>query len=352
MAISDRLKTILVFICLAGALAGCRSRAPAKSHPNVKIKTSADRKKQGAKAPPATLTVTIVDSATGGTMANIPVAVGKRYLATDAGGRVMLGNLSAGDIPVAARAFKYGLYRHSLRLQAGENTATIALLPETGTPEPDPVVYQRQAYLTIDDGPSATWTPAVLDILKKEHVRATFFLVGWRAAKHPEIVRRIYLEGQTIGNHTFSHNYDELYRGSAKNLLASLAANGRLLKAAIGYEPKIMRPPGGASGNFRPGYQSSLTWAGYTTVLWNVSTGDGSTQTTGPQMVANAKRYLDRLAPRRPAVILMHDVRRPITEALPQIIAEVRRRGYEFSVITDDMREPDLILGKPKASPR
>jgi len=294
----------------------------------------------------ATLSITIVDAVTTEALPNTPVAVGDDYLTSDANGAVKVQGIPAGDTTITARANKHVVYEQRHRLAGGDNTLTIALVAETKAVERDRLVYQRQAYLTIDDGPSSTCTAEVLDILKRQRVPATFFLVGFRAQRRPEMVRRIFLSNNDIGNHTFSHEYDELYRGSAKNLLASLAKNGRILKSIIGFEPKIMRPPGGITGNFRRGYQSSLNWAGYTTVLWNVSTGDGATRTTSPQMVANAKQYLDRLDAKEPAVILMHDVRSPIIKALPEIIAEVRRRGFQFSTVTEDLRESGVIMGR------
>lgn len=295
--------------------------------------------------PPAALDVTVVDASTSAALANAPIAVGHTYLTTGAGGTATASNLRSGLNNITARASGYNVFQQSLALQAGDNTFTVALTAETGTPDSEQLFYRRKAYLTIDDGPSATWTPEVLNILKKEGVPATFFLIGQRIQEHPELVRRIFLEGHAIGNHTYSHNYDELYRGSARNLLASLDKNGELLETIIGFEPKIMRPPGGIAGNFRRGYRSSLSWAGYTTVIWNVSTGDGSTQTTSRQMAVNAKTYLDRLVPPESAVILAHDNKPAIIKALPAIIAEVRRRGYDFSIITGDLRVPDVIMG-------
>ncbi|MDP1808729.1 MAG: polysaccharide deacetylase family protein [Actinomycetota bacterium] len=336
-----RAKSIAVIVCLAFAAAGCGGRATVRLRPKAPAKAAAGKKK----ALPATLTISVVDASTSEPLTNVPVAAGKRYLSTGAAGMAVPGNLTAGDITITARAPQHSIYRQSRHLQAGDNTVTIALSPESETPDSEPVVFRHKAYLTIDDGPSATWTPEVLDILKREGVPATFFVVGWRAAERPDLVRRAYLEGNAIGNHTYSHDYGQLYRGSPRNLTASFARNGLLLKNIIGYAPTVTRPPGGAAGNFRPGWQSRVTGAGYTTVLWNVTTGDGSTRTTSSQMVENAKTYLARLKSPEPAVILMHDIRPPIVKALPKIIAEVRRRGYEFSSVTDDLREPGVIIG-------
>lgn len=354
MSRANSLNRALLISCLvsaAVAAAGCGRQLEIKTAPRARTPKPVSAKSGAAKARSARLTVTVIDSATTQKIPAVPVGIGTKYLTTDASG-VAMANLRTGDITVTARAPGRLIYEAGHRLEAGENTVTVALAPETEAVEKDTLVYRRQAYLTIDDGPSAIWTPKVLDILKRAKVPATFFLVGWRAERRPQLVRRIYLEGHAIGNHTYSHDYDDLYGGRSRDLLASLAKNGRLLEEIIGFEPMLTRPPGGAAGNFRPGWQSAVTGAGYTTILWNVSTGDGSTQTTGPQMVVNTKRYLDRLKSPARAVILMHDIRPPIIEALPEIIAEVRRRGYEFSVLHEDLREPGLILGSWRPSRR
>lgn len=341
-----RAKIIAVLVCLAIAVAGCRGQVTVEPRPKAPAKAAASRKT----ALPAALTISAVDASTSVALMNVPVAAGKRYLSTGADGTVALGDLTAGDITITARVPHYSIWRQSRRLQAGDNTITIALSPQSETPDYEPLVYQRKAYLTIDDGPSATWTPEVLDILDRERVPATFFVVGWRVSERPDLVRRAYLAGNTIGNHTYSHDYGRLYGGSPRNLTEQFAKNGSLLKSIIGYAPMVTRPPGGVTGNFKSGWQSWVSGAGYSTVLWNVTTGDGSTQTTSPQMVANAKLYLDRLTSPEPAVILMHDSGAPIVRALPAIIAEVRRRGYEFSVITDDLRAPNVIIGPRRKS--
>ncbi|NLY46727.1 MAG: polysaccharide deacetylase family protein, partial [Tissierella sp.] len=74
------------------------------------------------------------------------------------------------------------------------------------------------AYLTFDDGPSATVTPAILDILKEYNIKATFFVVGSMVDKYPHMLKRIWDEGHKIGNHSYSHDYKYLYRNS-KNFM-------------------------------------------------------------------------------------------------------------------------------------
>lgn len=320
-------------------ISGCRPnpRRPAAKKPAPAKATRAKTIR------PASLTVSVVSAETSAPLASAVIGIGKKYLMTETSGAVAIDSLSPGETEILIRAPGRRILRTSYRLASGGNHLTAPLENETATPGGPG--RGHVAYLTIDDGPSRRWTGAVLNILKRQSVPATFFVVGKRADHRRDLVRRAYLEGHAIGNHTFSHDYNELYAGPVKNYLASLAQNSLALEEIIGTAPTITRPPGGPVGNFKPGWQSAVDAAGYTTVLWNISTGDGSTQTTSDQMIENAKKYLDRVRPGDPAIILMHDVRPPIVQALPEIIAEIRQRGFEFAVITDKLRVPRLVTG-------
>ena len=295
---------------------------------------------------PATLRLWIFDQATKEVLANTPVSIGRHFLTTDTSGSAASFGLSPGGVDITARARGYAIHTETLFLESGENTAAIHLKTIALNEASEGVGFGRKAYLTIDDGPSSRWTPKVLDVLRREKVPATFFLVGRRATRQPDLVRRIYLEGHEVGNHTYSHSYRELYGGSSQNLLDSLSRNGEILASILGFSPSIWRPPGGARGNLRSDWESRVRASGYVTVLWNVSSGDGSTQTTSRQMVKNTIDYLDRLGPKDNAIILMHDIRAPIVTALPKIIAETRRRGFQFAGVEDKTRVRDLISGR------
>ncbi len=324
---------------------GCRSSK--QSRELASLKKVGDRfASSNGDTLPADLRVNVVDQDSSKVVPGSTVAIGEEYLLTDASGSVESKNqLESETINVKVRARGFQPYEESIRLDPGENDTTIALASVAATGSLERTSLRPRAYLTIDDGPSGKWTPKVLDILAREKVSATFFLVGFRASRRASLVRRIFLEGHEIGNHTDSHDYEKLYSGSRKNLLDSLSKNGRTLEDILGFAPKVWRPPGGVTGNFRPGWQSSITYSGYVTVLWNVSTGDGSTQTTSRQMVKNTRHFLDRLDAKDPAIILMHDAREPIVKALPGIIKEVRRRGYKFDVVKEDTRVSGLVLG-------
>jgi peptidoglycan/xylan/chitin deacetylase (PgdA/CDA1 family) len=182
--------------------------------------------------------------------------------------------------------------------------------------------------LTFDDGPSP-YTAQVLDVLRAQHVHATFFLCGANAERYPELVRRIRAEGHQIGNHTYSHPY--LYLMSEKNIAGEIDRTQDVLQKITGARPTLFRPPFGVRWfSLWP----VLRERGLTMVLWSDRGYDGALDATGI-----AKTTLDQLAPG--AIILLHDgfetrapsaVDRAATvRALPAIIAGVRRAGYTFA---------------------
>lgn len=103
---------------------------------------------------------------------------------------------------------------------------------------------KRQVALTFDDGPDLEYTPQILDVLKNNNVKATFFVVGNRAEAHPEIVRRMIAEGHEVANH--SYNHANLPKMEAADFRRQLEQTDRILEPLIGYSPKLFRPPYGA----------------------------------------------------------------------------------------------------------
>ncbi len=277
---------------------------------------------------PAELELHVASASTKKGVPAAVVAVGDRYLTADERGTVRLPDLLVGAVKVAARAPGFEVFGDQIVLTVGENAETITLSP-TVSLSSTAVSTATPAFLTIDDGPHPSHTVRVLEILREKEVKATFFVVGRRAKAYPDLIRQIYLEGHELGNHTYSHDYDVLYSGSARDYVSSLRKAGEVLKKIVGFEPDLTRPPGGEAGNFHAGWRGAVRDAGYETMLWNVSSGDG-TETTGEQMLVNVRDYLSRLGPRDEPVILTHDARPSIIDALPDLIAEVRQKGYEF----------------------
>lgn len=156
--------------------------------------------------------------------------------------------------------------------------------------------------LTFDDGPNATWTPRLLDILAQHDVRATFFLLGSRAVEQPELVRRIAAARHAIGNHSWSH--PKLSRTPASRVREELRRTQEVLQRIVGTQVRLFRPPYGAR---RPAVFRIARDLGLEPVLWNAMTSDWSNP--------SAERIAERLARKidglerhgRAANIVLHD---------------------------------------------
>lgn len=199
---------------------------------------------------------------------------------------------------------------------------------------------KKVAYLTFDDGPEDKNTPAVLDILKENGVKATFYLVGKALDAYPDIVKRIYNEGHSVGNHTWSHDYDNLY-SSPSNFIAELERFDEKILTIIGVRPFITRAPGGSMGQFDESYSEALKEKGYIEHDWNVSSADAAPNDPV------AKDFIDNIDyqtadGRKCAIILMHSSagHEETVKALPKIIRILKERGYSFGVVTP--MTPDL----------
>ena len=95
--------------------------------------------------------------------------------------------------------------------------------------------------LTFDDGPDPQWTPKILDVLKRENAKATFFIIGLQAEKYSALLQRIFREGHEIGNHTFTH--PDISEISKRYMMVELNLTERLFEAKLGVKPVLFRPP-------------------------------------------------------------------------------------------------------------
>lgn len=203
--------------------------------------------------------------------------------------------------------------------------------------EPSKVVY-----LTLDDGPSPN-TPRILQILKNEGVHATFFVIGIQVEKYPGYLKQEKAEGNAIGNHTYSHNYAEIYQ-SPQAYLANIKKNEDLIYSLIGIRPPIIRTPGGTQGHFHVSYYNTLDAAGYLVYDWNVSTGDAAASVVpADQLVRNV---MNQVPGKDRVIMLMHDAPGKTTtvEALPRIIQYLKKEGYSFGILRPEVA-PILFPG-------
>ncbi|CAG7648921.1 hypothetical protein PAESOLCIP111_05734 [Paenibacillus solanacearum] len=202
-------------------------------------------------------------------------------------------------------------------------------------------------YLTFDDGPSKQ-TPQVLDILREEDVKGTFFVLGEQVKARPELARRIVQEGHAIGNHTYNHVYKELYSDFSV-FWEQIQRTEQAVEDAAGIRPRMVRAPGGTFGNFDPFYFYYLDQAGYEIYDWNIDSGDSA------RVGVPAKEIVQTVAKgpfRHEVVVLMHDSsgHGETVKALPQIIALFKSKGYQFEVLSPQVKPIHFSNGKPKWS--
>ncbi len=190
-------------------------------------------------------------------------------------------------------------------------------------------------YLTFDDGPSAKTTTKILDTLKENNVKATFFIKG---TADLSLLQRMKDEGHTIGLHTDTHEYGKIYK-STDAYFKDLQAVSDKVYERVGIRSTIIRFPGGssntASRKYCKGIMSELTEMvqdrGYKYFDWNVDSDDAGKARTSEEVVSNIKKYAIKNGSTKGDIcILMHDIKSYTAEALPEVIAELKAAGYEF----------------------
>ena len=193
----------------------------------------------------------------------------------------------------------------------------------------------KVAYLTFDDGPSKN-TSKILDILKANDVKATFFIIGNLAQTRPEMIKRQVAEGHAIGNHTYSHDYKKIY-SSVNELTKDIQKSDKVLKDIIGsdYNLKLFRFPGGSFGKKLAPFRAAVENIGYEYVDWNALNGDAEGRNIPvAKLISNVKKTAGN---KKSIVILMHDAgaKHTTVEALPAIIKYLKSQGYQFKTLAD-----------------
>jgi len=193
----------------------------------------------------------------------------------------------------------------------------------------------KVVYLSFDDGPG-NHTREVLDILRKEQVPATFFVLGEQAERYPELIRALVEDGHALGNHTFNHQYEQLY-SDFKVFWKQIKQTEEVLERITGFRPDLVRAPGGTYGHFDQSYFDLLQLGGYTVMDWNVDSGDSKRKgVPAKEILSNSTKVP---AGARSVIVLMHDggAHAETVKALPGIIKYYRDHGYRF----DTMKSTD-----------
>ncbi|MEE1239573.1 MAG: polysaccharide deacetylase family protein [Acutalibacteraceae bacterium] len=222
----------------------------------------------------------------------------------------------------------------TLSAQKAAQSATAVSSPQATAPSGNKVCY-----LTFDDGPSKN-TPKILDILKKYNAKATFFVINSADIGY---VKRIRDEGHTVGLHTASHNYAQIY-SSTDAYFKDLQEISDKVESIIGEKSTVIRFPGGSSNlvsaKYCKGIMTNLTTLvlqkGYSYFDWNVSSGDADSNTPSYTYIRN--NVLNYSKNKNSVCVLMHDAAAKTTtvQALPEIIEGLTKMGYRFEAITPE----------------
>jgi len=193
----------------------------------------------------------------------------------------------------------------------------------------------HEVVLTFDDGPNPETTGKVLDALAAQCVQANFFIVGARAKAAPELVRRAYEDGHTIGTHTQTHaSLGELPLVDAEKEISDGLDSTNAALRGLGAAAPFFRAPYLAT---TPGVEQFL--AEHDVMLWSIDIDPEDWQPLSPDELV--ERILSRLEKRRSGIVLMHDVQPHTAAAVPKLLVELKARGY--SIV-------HVVAGKAEAS--
>ncbi len=193
------------------------------------------------------------------------------------------------------------------------------------------------AYLTFDDGPSSKETEKILDILKEENVKATFFVLGKNVKEFPKLVKREYEEGHYIASHGYSHDNENLYKNFASELFNTELEISKAIED-LDYSPHLFRFP---NGYMVPLYKSQkkealkiLEAMDYAYIDWNALNKDSEVKVSNAKLLQNLKETSKN---KNVLVILMHDTGdvNSTSSVLKESIEYLKSEGYEFRNMYD-----------------
>ncbi len=218
------------------------------------------------------------------------------------------------------------------------NTVEVSGMTKTVTDESVGALEEEKvAYLTFDDGPSYL-TEEILEILDKEGIEATFFLIGTQITEDKEaLLRSMVAEGHLLGIHSYSHKSNEIY-SSVDAYIEDAKKTADRICEVTGVRPTIYRFPWGSVNCYVSGICDDvieeMNEAGYEYYDWNVSAEDSVGKPTKESILKNIKKDFGKY---NEPVILMHDsaVNKATVEALPEIISMLKAEGYTFGTLEE-----------------
>lgn len=197
---------------------------------------------------------------------------------------------------------------------------------------------EKEIYLTFDDGPSTNITPEILNILKEENVKGTFFIIGKEINGREDILKRIYEEGHSLGLHSFTHERNNLYNDNNKFLKEMLTTQDLIYKT-VGIKPTALRFPFGCNNNTYKLKESLVDLLHKNNLKiydWNVDSKDGESHSASESLfIKNSISKKDSI------ILLMHcgTANKNSPKALKEIIKYYKDNNYKFKTINSDTKE-------------
>ena len=234
--------------------------------------------------------------------------------------------------------------------QSDSEPASAAVLPKAKLSAPaEPHITFSSVHvdgpfiaLTFDDGPHATLTPKLLDLLTAHHIKATFFVLGECVQQNPEVLKRAAREGHEIANHSWSH--PNLGKMSDEAVRSQLKRTDDELREILGTRPTLMRPPyGSITARQKRWIHDEF---GYQIILWDVDPLDW--KRPGPSVVTS--RILKETRPG--SIVLAHDIHPGTIEAMPATLDQLEAKGFKFVTVTALLNMATPEPPKPVATPR
>jgi polysaccharide deacetylase family sporulation protein PdaB len=192
---------------------------------------------------------------------------------------------------------------------------------------------RKQIALTFDDGPSPTFTGQILDLLKQYDAKVTFFVIGERAEAYPKELRRQFLEGHEIGNHTYKHR--EVNKLSAAELKEDLVRAQQGIQKIVPAKIRLFRP---TSGYYDEKVVKAAKAMNYSVIIW--TWGQDTRDWTNQQGWKIAQKVIRSVKPGD--IVLFHDQggdRSNTIEALRIILPALTAKGYRFITVSELMRD-------------